>query len=171
MTPYKKAIVEAMSDLAKLSNTVFVGYNLKYGSKGYGTLTGVPESKIIEMPVAEALMTGLCTGLSLTGYLPILIFERHDFLLLAADQIVNHLIKIEELSCGDFKPKVIIRAIVGGTRPFDPGIQHKQRFSTEFTLSGVRSFVGQTDDEIKECYKIVKLIDESLMVTEFRDLY
>lgn len=172
MSEYKDEIIKAMTELGKLDNTVFVGYNLKYGSKGYGTLTGVPEEKIIEMPVAEALMTGLCTGLSLIGYLPILIFERHDFMLLASDQIINHLIKIEELSHGDFKPKVIIRAIVGGTKPFDTGIQHKQDFTCVFDLfPNMAHWVIEDYEDVSELYEAALAIDHSIVITEYRDLY
>ncbi len=125
-------VKEEMEELSKDPNVIFIGYNLKYGSKNYNCLKDVSSEKILEMPVAENLMTGIAIGMSLEGFKPVLIFERHDFMLLALDQIVNHLDKIEKMSEGQFKPTVIIRAIVGGTKPFNPDEVHKQDFTEIF---------------------------------------
>lgn len=130
MGNYHSIIKNKMNELSEINNSVFIGYNIKYGSKCYGTMSDIPEEKIYEMPVTEALMTGISIGMSLNDMLPILIFERHDFILLALDQIINHLDKINELSDGQFTPRVIIRAILGHNKPFDPGIQHKSNFTS-----------------------------------------
>ena len=50
-------------------------------------------------------------------------YVRWNFLLLAANQIVNHLDKMEEISNGGYKPKVVIRTAIGSTRPLLPGCQ------------------------------------------------
>jgi acetoin:2,6-dichlorophenolindophenol oxidoreductase subunit beta len=121
---YSEFIRQQMIELSKEPNTIFIGYNMKYGSRAYGTMVGVDPSCIYEMPTAEALMTGMAIGMALTGFVPVLFFERHDFMLLASDQIINHLSKIKKLSHGDFNPKVIIRAVIGHDKPFDPGPQH-----------------------------------------------
>ena len=62
--------------------------------------------KRIEMPICEDFTVGFCTGLALEGYIPVCFIPRWDFLILAANQIINHLDKIPLL--GGFKPKVII---------------------------------------------------------------
>lgn len=108
---------------------VYIGYNLKYGSKNYGFLKNTPKNQIIEMPVAENLMTGVAIGMALEGFKPVLIFERHDFILIALDQLINHLSKLKKMSKGLFNPKVIIKARVGKKKPFNAGIQHTQNFS------------------------------------------
>lgn len=158
---YQMIIRSKMNDLALKDNTVFIGYNIKYGSKCYGTMVDVPAEKIYEMPVTEALMTGMATGMSLAGHLPILIFERHDFMLLASDQIINHLDKIQKLSEGQFRPKVIIRAILGHDKPFDPGIQHKSNF-TSFFQEHCSFAVRDCPDEIS----LTNAYDEALNGTE-----
>ena len=94
---YKDAIKSSMQSISEKKEAVFIGYNLKYGSRCYGTMDTIPEDKIYEMPVAEDLMTGVATGMALGGYLPVLVFERQDFMLIASDQIINHLSKISEL--------------------------------------------------------------------------
>lgn len=169
---FKTAITQAMTDAALTKSTVFIGYNLKYGSRGYGTLSGVPQEKIIEMPVAEALMSGVAIGLSLGGYIPILIFERHDFMLLGLDALVNHLDKFNSLSNGQFNPKVIIRAIIGGTKPFNPGDQHNQDFTPIFKgLFNFPVLSSSLPQEIISYYSQALLSNTSTMIIENRDSY
>lgn len=169
---YKDAVKNAMEMIEAMPNSVFVGYNLKYGSKSYGSLTDVKPNKIIEMPVAEQLMTGLATGMAMSGWLPVLIFERHDFLLLATDQIINHLIKMKSMTRGAYDPKVIIRAIVGGTVPFYPGQQHDQDFSNIFQdCTNLTMIKPKTADEVHEAYDLAVTTNGPVLISEERDLY
>lgn len=92
----------------------------------------VPAAQKLEFPVAEELNVGAAIGLSLTGYLPVVCIPRMDFLLRAADQLVNHLDKLEGMSAGQFRPKVIIRTRVGSRTPLDPGPQHRQNHAEAF---------------------------------------
>ena len=169
---YKDAVRESMEMLAKEENAVFIGYNLAFGSKGYGTLINVPREHIVETPVAENLMTGLAMGLSLEGIRPVLIFERHDFMLNALDALVNHLGRFEELSDGEYKMPVIIRAIIGGTKPFYPGPQHVQDYTNVFR--DILSFPvsnPQTSEGIIRLYQEAQRSDRPFMIVEKRDLY
>jgi len=169
---YKDNLIEAMKTILKTKDVRFIGYNLKYGSKGYGTLKDIPENKIIEMPVAEALMSGISIGMSLMGFTPILIFERHDFILLALDQLVNHLDKIKEYSHNEFNPKVIIRAIVGGTSPFNPGIQHKADYTEALKkLLKLKIINLQSKNDILPNYINAINSDSSILLIEYRNLY
>ena len=52
-------------------------------------------------------MVGLAIGMSFEGFKPVVYFERHDFMLVAADAIGNHVDKIERISHGEFKVPVI----------------------------------------------------------------
>lgn len=129
---YKEEITKAMQLLAKNPRVVFIGQSVAYGGAVpiEATLEGISYDKRIEFPVAEDLQLGICIGLALEGYIPVCIFPRMDFLVLALNQLVNHLDKIEEMSCGQFKPKVIIRASIGSRAPLDPGVQHCQDYTT-----------------------------------------
>lgn len=113
--------------LAQDDRVMFLGQSIAYpGHIMFGTLENVPMSKRIELPVFEDAQLGICIGLALEGYIPVSIYPRMDFLVLAMNQLVNHLDKIEEISCGEFKPKVIIRTMVGSINPMHPGPQHCQ---------------------------------------------
>src|SRR3989344_5674105 len=82
--------------------------------------------KRIELPIMEEAQMGMSIGLALGGYTPVSIYPRIDFVLLATNQLVNHLDKMHEMSNGQTDPKVIIRASVGSTHPLYPGPQHSQ---------------------------------------------
>ena len=104
-------------DMLAANNAIFIGYNVLYGN-ALGTLKNVPDSQKLETPVAENLMTGLAIGMSFEGFVPVLYFERHDFMMVAADAIINHIDKIERISHGEFKVPVIIRAVTADAGPF-----------------------------------------------------
>ncbi len=125
---YKEAITQAMTALARDPATVFVGYGLTTG-RAMGTLKDVPAPMILETPVAENLMIGLATGLSLRGRKPVVFVERCDFILNALDALVNHLVKIKHMSGGEFAPAAIIRVVVGTKdKPLFTGATHTQDF-------------------------------------------
>src|SRR3972149_4589169 len=130
---YAHEVTKAMAMLARHEKTIFVGQAVRFdGQRLHATLKDVPMERRIEMPVCEDFQMGFCTGLSLEGYIPVSIYPRWDFLILAANQLVNHLDKIPLL--GGFSPKVIIRTAVGSKSPLDPGPQHVQDHSEAFDL-------------------------------------
>jgi len=77
---------------------------------------------------------GLSIGLAMEGYVPITCYPRFDFLLLAVNQLVNHLDKMEEMTRGVYKPRVIVRTSIGAKTPLDGGIQHTQDHTDAFRL-------------------------------------
>ena len=170
---YKDALKKSMETLAQDEKTVFIGYNIKYGSQFYGSLKDIPANKKIEAPVAENLMTGIAMGLALEGFKPILLFERHDFMLLALDAIVNHLDKLEEMSDGKFKAPIIIRTISATLKkPLDPGPQHTQDFSQQFKeMVSFPVLETKNSQEIVECYEKAKTSSTPLIIIEKRELY
>ena len=124
---YKEAANLAMKELGELG-AIFIGYNVARGD-AMGTLSAVPSNQKLETPVAENLMTGLGIGMSFEGFLPVVYFERHDFMLVAMDAMVNHVDKIERISHGEFKVPLIIRAVTADAGPFYSGITHSQDFT------------------------------------------
>jgi hypothetical protein len=124
---YKEAMNLVMTELGE-AGAIFIGYNVARGD-AMGTLKGVPTDQKLETPVAENLMSGLAIGMSFEGFLPVLYFERHDFMLVAADAIGNHIDKIERISHGEYKVPVIIRAVEAFGGPFYSGPTHHQDFT------------------------------------------
>jgi pyruvate/2-oxoglutarate/acetoin dehydrogenase E1 component len=119
--------------LAAHPQVVFIGQSVCYQGHALSrTLRDVPAEKKIELPVFEETQMGLSIGLALEGYLPVSIYPRFNFLLMAAGQLVNHLDKIPGISKGEWKPKVIIKTMVGSERPLYPGVQHVGNFAAAY---------------------------------------
>jgi pyruvate/2-oxoglutarate/acetoin dehydrogenase E1 component len=133
MKTYKEELIKSMNFLSKKNNVIFLGQSVNYsGNAIFNTLKNVPKNKKIELPVFEEVQMGLSTGLAINGYVPICIYPRFDFLLLAMNQLVNHLDKIRHMSFEDFKPRVIIRTSIGSKKPLDGGVQHTQNYTKIF---------------------------------------
>lgn len=119
--------------LAKETNTVWLGQSVTYpGNVIYKTLSCVPNHRKIELPVFEDTQMGMSIGLAMAGFVPISVFPRFNFLLLAVNQLVNHLDKIPHISHNEWQPKVIIKTMVGSKRPLYPGIQHCADYTDAF---------------------------------------
>jgi hypothetical protein len=127
---FKEAVTSSMTDLGNLG-AYFIGYSLIPGD-AMGTLKEVNDKQKIETPIAENLMVGLAIGMSFEGVLPVVYFERHDFMLVAMDAIVNHLDKIERISHGEYKPKVILKTVIDDGGLFYSGPTHSQDFTAGF---------------------------------------
>lgn len=130
---YFNELKRAMSFLAEHPKTIFIGQAVEYEGTGlFDSLSHLPSSKRIELPVAEYLQSGLANGMAIEGLIPVSTYPRWNFLLMGTDQIVNHLDKFTTMSNGKCKPKVIIRVAVGSEHPVDPQCQHKGNFADSF---------------------------------------
>ena len=92
---YSDELTKAMDFLAKDSRTIFLGQAVEYpGTAMTNTLKNIPKNKLYELPVAEEMQMGMAIGFAINGSVPITIYPRWNFLLLAANQLINHLDKI-----------------------------------------------------------------------------
>ena len=124
-----------MEWLARDPRVMFLGQAVACpGTAMSNTLKSVPKDKLLELPVAEELQMGMSNGLALAGQVPVSIFPRWNFLLLAVNQVVNHLDKFPLVSNGGYRPKVIIRTGIGSVRPLHPQYQHVGDFTEAFRL-------------------------------------
>lgn len=135
MGKYFDELSKSMQYLAEFENTRFLGQSVEVaGTAMRNTLLELDQSKLIELPVEEDFQMGLAVGMALTGLIPVSIFPRWNFLLLATNQIVNHLDKLKELTQSDNPGKVIIRTGIGSVNPLHPGPQHTGDFTDAFKL-------------------------------------
>jgi pyruvate dehydrogenase E1 component beta subunit len=169
---YKDAIKQAMEELAPDERVCFIGYNIRFGSRAYGTLSAIASERCIETPVAENLMAGLAIGMAMEGFRPVLFYERHDFMFNALDAIVNHLDKLEKLSHGQFTAPVIIRAVIGATRPLYPGLQHIQNLTEMFrSLFHFPIYELKLDSDIPGLYRKAIEGNTPVVFIEEKNLY
>jgi pyruvate/2-oxoglutarate/acetoin dehydrogenase E1 component len=129
---YYDCLRDAMTMLAADERTLFVGQGVRWPNNAqFGTFKHVPEAQRIELPVIEDFQAGYCLGLAMAGFLPVCVFARWDFALLAANQIVSH---IDKLPLTSFSGRVIIRVGVGARWPLDSGKQHTNDYTAAFRL-------------------------------------
>ncbi len=157
-------------------NVLFLGQAVEYaGTAMTNTLKEIPKNKLLELPVTEELQMGISMGLSLNGITPISIYPRWNFLLLATNQIVNHLDKISLLSNNEYRPKVIIRTSIGSERPLHPQHQHVGDFTESFKLmcKNIEFIVLKEPKDIFPAYKkALKRADgKSTVLIEYGDYY
>jgi pyruvate/2-oxoglutarate/acetoin dehydrogenase E1 component len=130
---YTSELTNAMTWLSQQEKTVFLGQTVKYpGTALFESFRFVPNDMKIEFPVTENFQVAYSIGLALGGYVPVSVFPRWNFLVCAADQLVNHLDKLPSMSLGEYNPRVIIRVAVGSEIPIDPQDQHKGNFANAF---------------------------------------
>lgn len=150
---YRGELRRAMGLLAAHPNTLFVGQSLRYGGQAmFESFADVPMDRRIEMPVIEDFQMGYCTGLALEGYIPVCVFPRMDFLVLALNQLVNHLDKLPVMA--GMTPKVIIRTAVGATSIQNPGPQHSQDHTEALRM-------------MLKTVKVIELLDEEMVVSSY----
>ena len=169
---YKEEITKANTQLALDPKTRFIGYGLMKG-RALGTLKFVPDTQIIETPVAENLMMGIAIGMALTGLKPVVFIERMDFLMNAMDALVNHLDKVKDISKGEFDPKVIIRCIVGNKdKPLYTGATHVQNFGNALVeMLNNTSVYDLCDSKVVEgLYRIATERAKNAIFIEYKDL-
>lgn len=163
---YKEALTRDMTWVGKQKGVVILGQGVATGDRMYHTLDGIPKRKCREMPVAENLIMGVALGMSITGHRPVVVFQRMDFMLIAADQIINHLALIPQMSCYQYQLPVIIRACIGSRDPkFEVGPQHNHDFRHVF-----KRYMA-TVDYRPGIYKDIYTSESPILVVEERDKY
>ena len=167
---YSGELSRAMRLLAHDPRTIFVGQSVRYdGQRMSQTLSEVPMAQRVEMPVVEDVQMGYCFGLALAGFVPISIYARWDFLLLAANQLVNHLDKKPD----GWPGKVIIRVSVGSREPLDPGPQHRQNYTAAFRsmCQSIEFHELMEPDKIVPAYMRALRSPDSTVLVEHMGLY
>lgn len=89
--------------------------------------------RVCNTPISEAAIVGIANGLALAGGKPVVEIMFGDFLLLAADQIVNHAAKFAWMYNEQVNVPMLVRTPMGGYRGYGP--THSQ--SLEKHLLGV----------------------------------
>jgi len=173
---YFEELKKSMEYLASNKKTIFIGQAVEVpGTAMSNTLKNINKNKLLELPVAEEMQMGMTIGLALNGNIPVSIYPRWNFLLLAMNQLVNHLDKINIMSNSGFKVKTIIRTGIGSQRPLHPQYQHIGDFT-----EGVKKMCTTVDiiklnetDEIFPAYeKALNREDgKSTILVEYGDYY
>lgn len=132
---YVQAIGEAaVQIMCKDSRVFLIGEGVDNIAGVYGiTLRAYQEfgpQRVIDAPLSENGLTGICIGTALDGLRPVLFHQRNDFMLLTMDQLVNHAAKIGFVSNGRHKVPLTIISFIA--RKAGEGVQHSQSLQSLF---------------------------------------
>lgn len=130
---YFDELKRTMEWLATQPKTLFVGQTVAGpGTFMFSTLKDVSFEKTLEMPINESFQMQFTIGLALAGYIPISVYPRQNFLLIATADMANMLDKIPAISSNQILPRVLIRVAVGPDSPVHPGHQHVGNYAEAF---------------------------------------
>lgn len=94
-----------------------------------GLSTKFPD-RVLTTPLSEGGFTALAAGLAMRGMLPVVEIMFGDFLMLCADQMVNHIGKYRWMYNDKVRVPVVIRTPMGGRRGYGP--THSQTLEKHF---------------------------------------
>jgi len=169
---YKDAIKEGISQAMDNDPSVFViGVDVddRYGIFGT-TLELKDKERVIGTPISENGMTGVALGAALAGMRPIHIHMRPDFMMMAMDQIVNHVAKWRYMFHGKTKVPIVIRAIIG--RGWGSAAQHSQSLQSFYChIPGLKVIMPSTPYDVKGLFLSAVADDYPVIFIEHRWLY
>ncbi len=117
----RDALSEAMSRDARI---ILLGEDIRDPCGGAFKVTaGLSENfgdRVRNTPISEAAMVGIASGLALAGWRPAVEIMFGDFLMLAADQIINHAAKFSWMYNDQVEVPIVIRTPMGGYRGYGP---------------------------------------------------
>lgn len=130
-----EAINEATIIAMKKDKNVYViGEGVNDPKEIFGTTRNLKKifskKRVIETPISENGMTGLCIGSAMMGLKPIQVHQRVDFALLALEQIINNCAKAFFVSNSKHTVPIVIRLIIG--RGWGQGPMHSQILDSMF---------------------------------------
>lgn len=172
---YGEAILEAHKYLLEKYPEVFVigqglwspwyvGSTMKDLDKTFG------KDRIIDSPVSEVSVTGAAIGASLSGYKPIVVHPRMDFMILAVDQIVTQAAKWSSMFGGQANVNITIRGIVN--RGGEQGAQHSQSLHSWFAhIPGLRVVMPTSVKDARDLFISSVLCPDPVLFIEDRWLY
>lgn len=169
---YKDAIREAIDQALINDPSVFViGLDVDDQFGVYGTTLGLTNrERVIGTPISENAMTGVALGAAISGMRPIHVHMRCDFLMVAMDQIVNHVAKWRYMYRGQVKVPLVIRAIIG--RGWGCGAQHSQTLQALFMhIPGLKVVMPSTPYSVKGLFLAAVKEDWPVIFIEHRWLY
>jgi pyruvate dehydrogenase E1 component beta subunit len=150
---YVEAIREAHAQLLASDPRVFIaGQGLWSPWYAGGSLDNLDKDfgrdRVLDSPVSENAVTGMCVGAALAGMRPIVFHPRMDFILLAVDPIVNQAANWSYIFAGRVTVPIVIRAVIN--RGGEQGAQHSQALHAMFMhVPGLKVVMPSTPADAK----------------------
>jgi len=171
---YGEAINLAISSKMDLDKSIYIlGQGADDPTSAAGPLQGLKErftDRIMDVPMAEESIAGICVGMAMNGLRPINWHIRMDFLLLAMNQIINMASKIKYMYGGRMTCPVSFRAMIG--KSWGQGPQHSQSLYPQFiNIPGLKVYAPAIPFDAEASY--VSMLEEGVpaLMIEHRLLY
>ena len=172
---YNEALNEAMiEEMTRDEKVILIGEDVgAYGGVfkvSKGLLDRFGPQRVRDTPICESAIIGTATGAALMGMRPVAEISFIDFILLAMDQIGNHVAKIMQIAPGLLELPMVIRTeggVGGGI-----GCQHSQSLEALFAhLPGLKIVMPSTPYDAKGLLKTAIRDNTPVMCIENKKLY
>jgi pyruvate dehydrogenase E1 component beta subunit len=159
--------------LTKDKNAFIIGEGVKDPKGIFGTTKDLHlnfPNQVIESPVSENAMTGICIGAAKMGSRPIIVHQRVDFVFYALEQIINNMAKSHYISNGKYSIPLVMRLIIG--RGWGQGPMHSQVLDTLFAqIPGLKVLIPVFPNEFREMLMASYLDKNPVIFLEHRWLH
>jgi acetoin:2,6-dichlorophenolindophenol oxidoreductase subunit beta len=167
---FGKAINEALAEELRHDERVFViGEDVAEAGTPFKVLSGLVDEfgtdRVIDSPISEAGITGLCVGAAMTGMRPVVDIMFGDFLTLVMDQLVNQAAKAHYMSGGSLSVPLVLRTTLGATRR--SAAQHSQSLQAWVShIPGLKVVIPSTPADAKGLLKAAIRDDNPVVFIE-----
>jgi pyruvate dehydrogenase E1 component beta subunit len=172
---FGEAINAALGQAMELDESVFL-YGIGADGKSgiFGSTTGLVDrfgaKRVFDTPIAEGALTAMALGAAVAGLRPVLVHQRFDFMLYAADQITNWIAPWRFISGGRAKVPLTLRVIVG--KGWGQGPQHSKSLHTWFAhVPGLQVVMPASPADAKGLLLSSIFSDDPTLFVEARALY
>ena len=174
MMSYREALYEVMSTALEDPRVIIIGQGVSDCKGIFGTTLGLADkygyNRVIDTPLAEEGITGICIGAALNGIYPINTHIRADFALSATNQIINLAAKYRYMFDGNFEIPMMIRMVIG--RSWGQGAQHSQSLQSLYAhIPGLTVVMPASSWSILNWYKWALTYPNPVIFIEHRLLY
>lgn len=172
---YAQAVCEALDEEMERDPKVltlgedvgFIGGNFK---TSVGLLDKYGDLRVKDTPISEQGFVGMAVGMAITGLRPVVELMFSDFLLVAADQVINQAAKIRYMSGGQVTVPMVIRTPIGAGR--SSAAQHSQSMQALVAhYPGLKVVLPSTAQELKGLLKTAIRDNNPVIVFEHKMEY
>ncbi len=172
---FGEAINEALGQALELDESVFV-YGIGADGKSgiFGSTTGLVDrfgsKRVFDTPIAEQGLTAMALGAAVAGLRPVLVHQRFDFMLYAADALTNWIAPWRFISGGRAKVPLTLRVIVG--KGWGQGPQHSKSLHAWFAhVPGLQVVMPASPADAKGLLLSSIFSNDPTLFVEARALY
>ena len=169
---YVEALQEAVEQ--EMDRDEKVGLNVDDHKSIQGTTKGLIDKfgpdRVMDTPLSEDAVTGICIGAAMAGMRPIHVHIRMDFLMLCMNQLVNMGAKAHYMYDGQVSVPMVARSIIG--KSWGQGAQHSQGLHSMFMhVPGLKVVAPTNAYDAKGCMIAAIRDNNPVMFVEHRLLY